>query len=207
MKKRRGLDPKKQPRQARSRATVDYILQSAAHLLGQSSLQALNTNRIAERAGVAVASIYQYFPNKEAILNALFEMQLSDERAEFTRTRASLEDAPIDEIIRSGVRSTIEVHARKPGLVRSLLEAVAVLGRSDVLAGARRQVTETVRQAMIDREKELRAAGDVDVRAFIVVHAVEGVIHDAAREHPEYLTDPAFADALVDLVDRFLRDR
>jgi len=57
---------------------------------------------------------------------------------------------------------------------------------------------------MKERRGELRSTENLEMKAFLVVHAIEGVIHDAANERPEYLTDPDFAKELVDLIDRFL---
>jgi AcrR family transcriptional regulator len=57
--------PRKTPRQARARATVDAIVLAAAPILRSDGPEALNTNRIAEVAGVSIGSLYQYFPNKE----------------------------------------------------------------------------------------------------------------------------------------------
>jgi len=54
------------------------------------------------------------------------------------------------------------------------------------------------------RSSELRSADNLDKKAFLVVHAVEAVIHDAAREHPDYLGDPAFAAELTALVEHYL---
>lgn len=67
------LSPRKQPRQARSRATVEVILAAATRVLARESLAGFNTNRVAEVAGISVGSFYQYFPNKEALMAALIE--------------------------------------------------------------------------------------------------------------------------------------
>jgi AcrR family transcriptional regulator len=67
------LLPRKQPRQARSAATVDIILEAATRVLSERSLAGFNTNRIAEVAGVSVGSVYQYFPNKASLVTALIE--------------------------------------------------------------------------------------------------------------------------------------
>lgn len=67
------LSPRKAPLQARSSATVQVILQAATRVLSKESLAGFNTNRIAEVAGVSVGSLYQYFPNKEALVTALIE--------------------------------------------------------------------------------------------------------------------------------------
>ena len=65
------LLPRKKPRQARAAVTVETILEAAARVLSDQSLDGFNTNRVAEVAGVSVGSIYQYFPNKAALVAAL----------------------------------------------------------------------------------------------------------------------------------------
>jgi AcrR family transcriptional regulator len=204
MKKGPTHEPKKRPRQERSRATVDYILEAAAQILSQDGAYRLNTNRIAKKAGVAVASLYQYFPNKEAIVNALFEMELSEERAEFTRRSDALRDRPLEEAIRVGIQSIIDIHAKKPKLVTSILQSIPFLGGAEALARARQQVVDLVHETMRRRQGEIRSPKNFAIKAFLVVHAIEGVIHDAAKERSEYLTDPAFAEELVEMIDRYL---
>ena len=67
------ISPRKAPRQGRSQATVETILAAAARVLSRESLAGFNTNRVAEVAGVSVGSVYQYFPNKAAIVVALID--------------------------------------------------------------------------------------------------------------------------------------
>lgn len=62
---------RKLPRQDRSRALVDAIVEAAARILVQQGRDALTTNAVALRAGVSIGSLYQYFPNREAILVAV----------------------------------------------------------------------------------------------------------------------------------------
>jgi AcrR family transcriptional regulator len=62
---------RKPPRQQRARATVEYILEAATRVLAADGLAALTTNRVAEVAGVGIGSLYQYFPNKSALVAAL----------------------------------------------------------------------------------------------------------------------------------------
>jgi AcrR family transcriptional regulator len=69
------LLPRKPPRQARSAAMVELILQAAARVLATESLGGFTTNRVAEVAGVSVGSLYQYFPNKSALVAALIERE------------------------------------------------------------------------------------------------------------------------------------
>ncbi len=65
------LEPRKTPRQARARATVAAIVDACAQLLAAGPYDALTTNSIAERAGVSVGTLYEYFPNRESIVAAL----------------------------------------------------------------------------------------------------------------------------------------
>ena len=71
MPRPRAPRPRKTPVQARSQATVDTILDAAARVLVRDGYGAFTTNRVAARAGVSVGSLYQYFPNKEALLAKL----------------------------------------------------------------------------------------------------------------------------------------
>jgi AcrR family transcriptional regulator len=69
------LEPRKRPHQQRSAATVDAILEAAAHILERKGLDALTTNAVAELAGVSIGSLYQYFPGKAAILAELIRRE------------------------------------------------------------------------------------------------------------------------------------
>jgi len=76
--RRKQSTPRKTPRQQRSRATVEAVLTAAAQVFEARGYAAGTTNRIAERAGVSVGTLYQYFPNKEAIAVALLERHLAE---------------------------------------------------------------------------------------------------------------------------------
>lgn len=71
-----GLDARKQPRQARSQATVDAIFDATIQVLLAEGLQRLTTIRVAERAGVSVGTLYQYFPQKQALLFAVLQRHM-----------------------------------------------------------------------------------------------------------------------------------
>jgi AcrR family transcriptional regulator len=72
----RSRNQRRSPSQARSRATYDAILEAAAQILERNGLDALNTNDVADRAGVSIGTLYQYFPDKHAILIAAAKRDL-----------------------------------------------------------------------------------------------------------------------------------
>src|SRR6185295_18754704 len=72
------LRPRKRPVQARSQRTVDAVLKAAAQVFTRRGYAGATTNHIAERAGVSVGSLYEYFPSKDALLVALMEAHLAE---------------------------------------------------------------------------------------------------------------------------------
>lgn len=70
-----GLDLRRAPLQSRGQATFDHILDATSQLLDELGLEGVNTNTIAKAAGVNIATLYQYFPNKRAVMLALFQRQ------------------------------------------------------------------------------------------------------------------------------------
>lgn len=110
--------PRKIPGQARSRATIEAVLAAAAHILEHDGLGGFNTNAVAERAGVSIGSLYQYFPNKDAILVALIEQQtaaFADSIAELVEGTAGPSFA---DDLRDLLYKAVEWHARRPQLSR-----------------------------------------------------------------------------------------
>lgn len=74
-KRETELDLRRAPLQSRGQATFDHILDATSRLLDELGLEGVNTNTIAKAAGVNIATLYQYFPNKRAVLLALFQRQ------------------------------------------------------------------------------------------------------------------------------------
>lgn len=72
-----ALQPRKQPRQARSQVTVDAIFEATIQVLLGDGARRLTTTRVAERAGVSVGTLYQYYPNKQALLFAVLQRHLA----------------------------------------------------------------------------------------------------------------------------------
>ncbi|WP_213949101.1 TetR/AcrR family transcriptional regulator [Luteibacter sp. dw_328] len=111
------LDPRKSPSQSRARVTVEAILEGAAHILERDGIAGYNTNAVAERAGVSIGSLYQYFPNKDALTAALVDREtqlLIDDigvAAGHTDTATR---------VRAMVRAAIAHQTRRPTLARAL---------------------------------------------------------------------------------------
>jgi AcrR family transcriptional regulator len=118
------MNPRKLPRQERSRVTVEAILQATAHILTEKGYDHTNTNLIAELAGVSIGSLYQYFPNKESLMVALME-QHSHEIAELVESKLNhLFDDPPEIAIPELVKAVLAVHGINPRLHQVLSEEI-----------------------------------------------------------------------------------
>ena len=133
--------PRKRPKQDRSKVTVDAILTAAAHILTEDGYDNANTNRIAKRAGVSVGSLYQYFPNKEAIVTALRDRHVNEMMAIVEFAWNKFANCPLEIALYEIVRASVVAHAVAPALHKVLNEQVPRLNQS--VAEAKNQRTAT----------------------------------------------------------------
>lgn len=127
-----ALQPRKRPRQARSRATFDAILEATARLLRERPLAAITTNHIARKAGVGIGTLYEFFPDRDAILAELCRQRLEHLQREVAagveRALALDAGAAIDHLIRrlvaavSADRELLRVILRDASFLRELPE-------------------------------------------------------------------------------------
>lgn len=108
-----AVEPRKRPVQDRSRQTVDRILEAAARIFDEDGYRRTTTNRVAEAAGVSVGSLYQYFPNKDALLVALAERHVEEIAGAFTDRLAQLDrDQPaLEGVLRSLLELSVDLNA------------------------------------------------------------------------------------------------
>lgn len=204
MAQRVRTNPRKLPKQRRSGETVEVILQATARILVSDGYDRASTNRIALAAGVSIGSLYQYFPNKEALVAALCERHVGEMLAICEGKLAELVTAPLPVAAREIVRALLRAHAVEPKLHKVLIEQVPRIGRLCAINGVSDRMTTVVRAYLESRRDELRPQ-NLDVAAFVLVRAVEAVAHATVIERPEYLVDGELADELAELVLRYAK--
>ena len=179
-------DTRRRPRQRRSRETVEAILEAVIRILKKEGFAAINTNRIAEVAGVSIGSVYQYFPEKRSIFAALHQrhMEQIDRAVETTVVRQA--SASLQEFFVAMVDALIEAHNDDPELYHLLFTEVP--HRADTARHFAERQHGTFRQAIAARTHELRKERDPDRLAFVVSHMVESLIHGALYRRPPGLS-------------------
>jgi AcrR family transcriptional regulator len=201
------LVPRRQPIQSRSRATVEELLGAAIEVFDKQGYAAGTTHRIAERAGVSIGTLYQYFPNKEAMAVALLERHIAATTSGLHNwaQHMTAENHGLRSALHEYVAAMLNLHSGHPRLQHMLLEEIPL--------------PERVHQAVLQSERD--AAGIVadvlarypeirrrDPRAVssLVVQVVESLTHRfAAHPQEQAMTRQAFADELVTMLEAYLR--
>lgn len=197
------MRPRKLPKQERSRVTVEAILDATALVLVREGYDRASTKRVAGVAGVSIGSLYQYFPNKESLVAALYERHLRELLAVVERKFEEASRAPLGEAVRELIRASIELHAIDPKLHRVLVEQIPRAARGEEDGGLERRVTEKTRAFLEARGGEILPT-NLDLAAFVVTESVEALTHAAVLDRPGYLGDEGLVDEISALVLRYL---
>lgn len=191
--------PRKLPRQDRSKVTVEAILTAAAHILTEDGYDNASTNRIAERAGVSIGSLYQYFPNKESIITALRECHVNEMMALVESTFNKSANHPIDVALHKLVKACIAAHAINPTLHQVLNEQVPRLNHS---SGEAKIITQ-LREFLEQRRDQIQLR-NLELTVFILERTIESLTHTAVIEHPEFLKESQLEEEITKLLLSYL---
>lgn len=188
--------PRKSPVQGRAIATWTAILDAATQLFEASGYDEVTTNAIAARAGVSIGSLYQYFPNKSAIVTAIAERHLGDaltvlEAVDAMAERQGLGLAPT---LRAMIEASVTAHAAHPAVHRFLFLAAPRTPESLRLLGA---VEDRVADMLTARLAAAGVAGpNAHLRARLAVQGMEAQIHTVLLD-PRGRAASAIMDEMV----------
>ena len=199
----RGLDPRHAPKQIRSRAIVQAIVEAGRRLLAEEGPRSLTTNHIAERAGVSIGSLYRYFPNREAILAAVYEADTGREVAGLHAAPAwTIDSAPLGEALAAIVDFQLERQRRLLALGQDFYRS----HHGEFLLGPRMGGDE-IEQRMLQllrRHADVVRVRDPAQAAFMLARGLSAIVRRALEERPEKLAEPAFRQELIDLLTAYL---
>lgn len=198
----RRLEPRRKPRQVRAELTRERILTAAAHIFAEHGYAAGTTNRIAERARISIGSLYQYFPNKDAILAELLIQHI--DRGTWTGAE-DLDFSPgtLAATVRALVRASIDNHRHDPRLLRVMIEEAPV--SRDLLDAIHRHGKLRTAQLrdIIVRHPDIHV-GAPEVAAELILFTVEVNTHKFMAA-PQPIPVETFEQELVAMVTLYLR--
>ncbi|MDQ7247388.1 TetR family transcriptional regulator [Dongia sedimenti] len=197
------ISSRRRPKQARSADLVSAVLEAAVQVLVKEGGKRFTTARVAERAGVSIGSLYQYFPNKASIL---FRLQSDEWRQTSALMCTILEDAqrPPLERLRNLVHAFIRSECDEAAVRRALEEAAPLYHESpeakEAQVAAERSVDIFMRAALPDASDATRA------RAGELIKTTLSTVGKAFSETPRTLAEiEAYAEALADMFCAYLR--
>jgi AcrR family transcriptional regulator len=176
-------------------------LDAAAQVFAEYGYVAGTTNRIAEHAGLSIGTLYQYFPNKDAVLRALMDSHVDAGAALLTERLSVGLPEKLDDALRIFVRATIDNHRENPRLHRVLFEeaprAPAFLARLHELE----ELTVNATEQLLDRHPQVQIGGRLSAR--MVVATIESLVHRLITA-PDPVEPQELEDEMVALLAGYL---
>lgn len=193
---------RRQPVQARSRRTVAVILQATAQILVKEGEAALTTNYIAERAGVSVGTLYQYFPDKQAVCHALVDGQRREAIAaiEIWLDQASREQLPAAEVAKGVVARIVTGFAGRTPAQRKLARFAWRQDEDERIALSMRETAER----MAAHLQRWGGPALSYARLYVATRAVLGTVRFAALEGSPLIASGMLEELLCEMGSRML---
>jgi AcrR family transcriptional regulator len=197
-----ALDPlRKKPSQTRALRTVETLFEAAIRILASEGEAGFTTNRIAERAGFSIGTLYQYFPSKEAIVVAMVRRHrdrvLRELDVMLDRCVAGEYDA--EHALRLYIRTIVDAFGRGQKAQRLLARLGWQLDAPAAIVAAMDDGAERIRAALARLDDPELPVPDAPT-LYMLTRAVIGAVRSAAVEESTMLDDPRFEEALFRMV-------
>jgi AcrR family transcriptional regulator len=183
---------RREPKQRRSRQTMEAVLEAVQRVLKRHGAEAITTNRIAEAAGVSIGSLYQYFPDKHAIFTALYDRHVEEVRHVIERTMADCTSASLEDFTRELVEGLAIVHTEDADL-HGIVSAAVPEG-----AHGFKSALQAMFEQVISRPEHDRYPPDEAKRMlFVLPHMVEALVHGVADQNRGLISRNAAKDEAI----------
>jgi len=190
-----AFEPRKTPVQARAEVTVEAICEATIQVLLSHGADQLTTTRVAERAGVSVGTLYQYYPNKQSLLYAVMEEHL-DRVA--TAVEAACEESchkPLAEMIRHVVEEFVDVKMDRADISVALYQVAADVGGPALVKRAGQRMRKAV-EAMLQTAPDTESPPD-RLAIDMMLAAMSGVMRSMLEARPAPTTVRKLREQLV----------
>lgn len=170
------ISPRKDGLQDRAKDTVNYIVEATTQLLNEKGFKGLSTNKIVERAGISIGTLYQYFPNKESILHHLIERLFNNLADDMVKTIDSLniEGQDLKSAIDLLVSKFFENHEPKKGIFQQFFMSAVSVEHLKFMLKNDLKVADALKKKFLPYENELQIK-DWDATIFLILYALKGI--------------------------------
>lgn len=202
------IPERRNPRQARALFKVELMLEAAMRIIDRSDIDSLTTNAVAAEAGVSIGTLYQYFKDKQAILQALVQRELGDMADKTLKSLTGPAPANTGDRIRAIVRAVLATYGGRQGVHRKLMQHALTRGTGQLrglYAGIADMLTGEGVPAAGQPHRGRPASRPLSgADAFVLTHSVAGVVRALAASDDPSLSKEEVEEALVRLACGFL---
>lgn len=192
------------PRQERSRAMVDRILDAGQKMLIAHGYDGASTNRIADAAGISPGSLYQYFPNKDAIVEAVIDRFSDDLSARVAAGVSERLDQPAPDYVRESIAALVDALDVHPEFLRAVMEQTPRLGTGSKLVAFEQRIGELTKAYLTINRRQVRREAGLDTAAWLLVRMVEHLCVRYILDQPD-IDREQFIDEITLMALNYLR--
>lgn len=189
----------KAPTQERSRQTVSTILDACSRLLVSEGFYSITTDKIAKEAGVSIGSLYQFFGNKESVVQAVVKNLMEEDKRILSEKIRTIFPLPPEQRVRAMLELAFETYRRQ-------YELRAKLTTIQYYVADAAYISESIRffQEIIRYNLPQIPGKDMDKLSYIIVNAFIGLANTMAIDNPNYINDPTILSEMSQLFMKYL---
>ena len=193
---------RKSPKQERSKELVNAIYEATVRILPKVGSYQITTKKIAEIAGVSIGSLYQYFPNKEALLGSLMDFMMKETTEKAYRKMDELEGLPLDQFVANFIDFTVDLFLSEKEKIGEIYRRAPELSRIPSLLKLRRESVDRLAKLLRVQRPELNEVDSVRI-VFIAANSVLGVIHTMVYDPEQTYSNEEIATELKAMVKAY----
>jgi AcrR family transcriptional regulator len=196
------FEPRKTPIQARSTVTVESISEAAIQVLLSHGAERLTTTRVADRAGVSVGTLYQYYPNKQALLFAVLENHFDKVASRVEAACVSACHKPLSEMTKEMVEAFVDAKMERADISVALYRVAADAGGPTLVKRVNQRTRKAV-EAMLETAPDIKSPPD-KFAVEIMLSAIGGAMRSLLESGPSPATVRKAREQLVLLCQSYL---
>jgi AcrR family transcriptional regulator len=197
-----AYEPRKTPIQARSTVTVEAISEATIQVLLSHGAERLTTTRVADRAGVSVGTLYQYYPNKRSLLFAVLENHLNHVAARVEAACESASHKPLAQMIKEMVEAFVDAKMERTEISTALYRISTEVGGPTLIKGVT-QRSRKAAEAMLETAPDIKSPPD-KIAIEIMLSAMAGTMRSLLEAGPSSATVRKAREQLVLLCQSYM---
>lgn len=199
------LNPRKEPNQDRAKETVETIVGATAHILEKEGFEKISTNRIAEKAGVSIGSLYQYFPTKDAIFSFMMERYVRSQTEMVDKILLERKQSrDLKETVRIIISAIMESKIKQSRFQKMFAEKVLSFAGYESLHKQDEHLIAVFEKYLEPFGDEVRKE-NLDISLYFVIQSVKVLPIAILYQDRIKLQDPRVTEELIELVYRYMK--